>query len=186
MNAKQPTRLGLKLNFLMPSKSVVFFCLALSNLLGSSAISGVGCRNVSTLPLAADSLSNDPSGVTGSRLRSSPGRDLGGAARGSSIVFPAAVPHATNDRNTAARHSKPCLFSWFSDKPMTDVSMVPETDNVDVIRDGVAPAFWLLFVGLRAGLGGSLALCCAAVNGVVPILEMIFMRLKPCHKPKKG
>lgn len=32
------TRFGLKLNFLMPSNNVVFFCLALSNFVGSSAI----------------------------------------------------------------------------------------------------------------------------------------------------
>jgi hypothetical protein len=53
-----PTRLGLKLNFLMPSSSVVFFCLALSNLLGSSMRSGVGCRRASTLA-PAESLSED-------------------------------------------------------------------------------------------------------------------------------
>ena len=44
------TFFGLKLNFLMPSSSVVFFCFALSNLLGSSTTSGVGWRVGSSLP----------------------------------------------------------------------------------------------------------------------------------------
>jgi hypothetical protein len=52
--------------------------------------------------------------------------------------------------------------------------MVPEIDKAEVLREGGIPDFP---VGLRAGLGGSFARCWEAVNGVVPILEIIFMTL---------
>lgn len=179
---KTQTRSGLKLNFLIPSKSVVFFCLALSNLLGSSPRSGVGWRSVSRLCADVESLSRDESGVIESRLISSPVWErTEDATRVSSAVLPAAVPHATSDLKTATMHSSPCLFNWFSDSPMTDVSIVPETDKTDVVSEGGTP-FWSCFVvGLSAGLGGSLAFCWAAVKGVVPIFEMIFIRLKERH-----
>jgi hypothetical protein len=60
---------------------------------------------------------------------------------------------------------------------MFEVSIVPGTDKTEAVREGGVPELWAFPVGLRAGLGGSLARCCAAVNGAVPIFEMIFIRL---------
>lgn len=70
--ALQLTRFGLKLNFLIPSSKVVFFCFAFSNLAGSSTMSGVDCRKASALPVDIDSLSRDESGVMESWPVSSP------------------------------------------------------------------------------------------------------------------
>jgi hypothetical protein len=55
--------------------------------------------------------------------------------------------------------------------------MVPETDKAEVLRDGGTPP-WFLTVGLSAGLGGSFGFGgTAAAKGMLPILEMIFIRL---------
>lgn len=59
--------------------------------------------------------------------------------------------------------------------------MMPEIVKADVLSDGGIPGFWCLPVGLRAGLGGSF-IRCAAVKGVVPILEMMFMILFGSHR----
>jgi hypothetical protein len=67
-------------------------------------------------------------------------------------------------------------LSWFSDKPITDVSIVPETERAEVLKEG-GTVPWCFTVGLSAGLGGSFAFGGAAAKGILPILEIIFMRL---------
>ncbi len=124
------TLFGLKLNFFIPSSNVVFFCFALSNLVGSSASSGVGPLVTSAPP--GDNFSTEKSGVIVSRRDSSAcGRVVGSI--GCSGV---AVPHATNDLRTATRHSRPCLRSCASELPIVDVSTFPGTDIAAVLNEG--------------------------------------------------
>ena len=176
------TRFGLKLNFLMPSSSVVFLCFAVSNLLGSSVKSGVGCLNVSELPaVAVDIRSTELSGVIESRRTSSLlrcARDAEADAADSTVDFGAVVPHATSERRTVTRHSKPCRFSWASEWPMFDVSMLPAMDIACVLSaGGTLPCE--PFCGAMPGLGGgSLPLPGSLGADVEPILEMMFIRLQ--------
>jgi hypothetical protein len=60
--------------------------------------------------------------------------------------------------------------------PIVDVSIEPETDNEYALREG--GTLWRSLVeGVNAGLEGSLALFWAAVKGIVPIFDMIFIKL---------
>src|SRR5260221_7583423 len=95
------TRLGLELNFLIPSRSVDFFCLALSKRDGSSFKSGVVAFNLnaSTLPAIVDSRSRLFSNVAGSRLNSSVCERDGVGPPSSGPLF-IAVPQVTRDLNT--------------------------------------------------------------------------------------
>jgi hypothetical protein len=92
------TFFGFWLNRLIPSIKVVFFCFALSNLLGSSAMSGVP-------PLA----------TSGSGSRSSDTDASGmGALFGLFRRRTLPIPHATRERRIEARHSRPCRRSCAS------------------------------------------------------------------------
>jgi hypothetical protein len=158
----------------MPSRSVVFFCFAVSNLDGSSASSGVDCLSNSTLPLATDNRSDDPSETSVFRrslitLNRSPAM--------SAADLPVVVPQATRDFKTATKHSKPCLRSCCSDRPMFEVSKEPETLSVLVFSGGGRLLFCAFEVGPTDGLMGSACLGCVEAEGRVPSLEMIFMRL---------
>lgn len=156
------TRLGLKLNFLMPSRRVVFFCFALSNFVGSSETgSGVGILLDSERLGAADNLSIEFSGVIVSARTSSPGT-VGGRLPGSpgdSVFGLLAVPHTTSDFRTATRHSKLCLRNLGSESPRPELSMVPETANALVLSAGATEFEWFFEVGCKAGLVGSWPFC---------------------------
>ena len=107
--ADRLTRLGLKLNFLIPSRMVVFFCLALSNRPGSSKISGVDCLAVSKGKL--DTLSLDSAGVPRPSSLVLDLRATSEADRLEAIPGEAPVPQVTRDLRTVTKHSRPCLLS---------------------------------------------------------------------------
>src|SRR6266404_144975 len=125
------TFFGFWLNRLMPSITVVFFCFALSNLLGSSTMSGVP-------PLVT-------SGI-GSRSRDADASSMDALLLGSSddVLFP--VPQATRERRMEARHSRPCRRSCASDWPSAAGSAAIGLLRATVLREGATFAF-CSFVG---------------------------------------
>jgi hypothetical protein len=170
----------------MPSRSIVFFCLALSKILGSSKISGVGCR-VST-PGGAVSRSRDcdASGVIVS------GRDSlifvdPVSPLLSVVVFPEVIPHATRDRNTATKHSKPSFRSCCSVYTGEEVSWAPVSVAALVLRDGGMSILCGLGVVVTIGLDGSLPFCGAELDkAFVPILVIMFIRLNIYKKVRRA
>jgi hypothetical protein len=120
------TFFGFWLNRLIPSIKVVFFCLALSNLLGSSTMSGV-------VPLATSG--------SGSRSSDADASGMGALLLGSSddVLFP--VPQATRERRMEARHSSPCRRSCASDWPSAAGSTACGVLRAVVLRDGATFAF---------------------------------------------
>jgi hypothetical protein len=166
----------LKLNFLIPSKSVVFFCLALSNRLGSSKISGVDCLVVSRGKF--DILSLGSAGVRGTSSLVLDLRATSEADKLEAIPEEAPVLHVTRDLRTATKHSMPCLLSWASERPIVDESTEPGTERAVVVSEGgMELELCLLFAGVRAGLEGSLPFGCGPVVCEVPNFEMMVMRL---------
>ena len=129
------TFFGFWLNRLIPSINVVFFCFALSNLLGSSAMSGV--------PPLATSLATSGSGSRSSDAEAS---GMGTLFPGSSddVLFP--VPQATRERRIEARHSRPCRRSCVSDWPSAAGSTACGWLRALVLRDGATFEF-CSFVG---------------------------------------
>ena len=90
----------------------------------------------------------------------------------------APVLHVTRDLRTATRHSIPCLLNWASERPIVDESTEPGTERAVVVNEGGTEAEpCLLFVGVRAGLEGSLPLGCGPVVCEVPNFEIMVMRL---------
>jgi hypothetical protein len=132
------TLLGLKLNFRIPSSSAIFFCFALSNRVGSSSTSGVGCLKFSTLAVKLGS--RLPSATES--LRPSSGLSVADLKEASSAVFPAVVPHVTRERSTVTIDSNACLLSWASERPIPEVSMDPGTDKAVVVSEGGMCEFW--------------------------------------------
>jgi hypothetical protein len=100
---------------------VVFFCFALSNLLGSSAISGV-------VPLTTSE--------RGSRSRDADASGIDSLLLGSSNVVLFPVPHATRERSTATRHSRPwrrsCASDWIGVVGSTALGLL----RAVVLREG--------------------------------------------------
>lgn len=154
---------------------MVFFCLALSNRLGSSKISGVDCL-VSRGRFGILSLGS--AGVRGISSLVLALRAISETDKLEAIPEEAPVLHVTRDLRTAARHSMPCLLSWTSERPIVDESTEPGTERAVVVNEGGREAeLCLLLVGVRAGLEGSLPLCCGPVVCEVPSFEMMVMRL---------
>ena len=90
----------------------------------------------------------------------------------------APVLHVTRDLRTEAKHSLPCRLSWASERPIVDESTEPGTERAVVVNEGGTEAEpCLLFVGVRAGLEGSLLFGCGPVVCEVPNLETMVMRL---------
>ena len=177
----RPTRLGLKLNFLIPSSSVVFLCFALSNLLGSSETSGVGCRLSLALSGGLLSLSRDRdgSGVTVSSRDSSGGGTLLRVSPGLSLGPPAdeVVPHVTKDFNTPTRHSRLCLLNCGSVRPRPDVSSDPGTDSAFVFNAGGITPECAFEPGAWLGLVGSWFFAGVCVIGADPNFDTMLMKL---------
>lgn len=155
---------------------MVFFCLALSNRPGSSKISGVDCLVVSrgkpdTLSLGSRETRGPSSLVLDLRASSE-------ADKLEEIPEEAPVLHVIRDLRTAIMHSIPCLLSWASERPIVDESTEPGTERAVVVNEGGKEAeLCLLFVGVRAGLEGSLPLGCGPVVCEVPNFEIMVMRL---------
>jgi hypothetical protein len=166
----------LKLNFLIPSNSVVFFCLALSNRVGSSWISGVDCLVVSRGKF--DILSLDSAEIPCPSSLALGLRATSEVDKVEVIPEEAPVPHVTRDLRIVTKHSMLCLLSWGSESPIVDKSTEPGTERALVVKEGgTVPGPCLLLVGVRAGLDGSLALGCGPEVCEVPSLEIIVMRL---------
>jgi hypothetical protein len=101
------------------------------------------------------------------------------ADRVEGIPGEAPVPHVTRDLRTAAKHSMPCLLNWASERPIVVGSTEPGTERAMVVKEGgTEPEPCLLFVGVMAGLEGSLPLGCGPVVCEVPNFEIIVMRLE--------
>jgi hypothetical protein len=128
------TLFGLKLNRLIPSRRIVFRCLALAKRSGSSGRSGVVTLDGSWDEIDGVSRSEEVLGFPSEEARGFelPGSDaVTGSAR---TPFSAVVPHATRDLSTETRHSRAWRLMVASlDEPFAGSVAVA---SADVLREG--------------------------------------------------